>query len=320
MRKKGCLGCSFPLLLGIGIFLLAITVLGFITGSIGRSIFGEIGPTWLQVPQPHPELPPEALFHIGFFPITNTMITAWISIILIILLSYFAFRKMKLVPSGLQAVMEYVFGSLLNFCTSVAGEKNGRRFFPVVASIFIFIIINAWVSLLPFYGDALYAIEADGGHVPLLRGANTDINLTLALAVFAFVSIEYFGLKDLGVTHYLGKFVRIGQLRKGFRLLFSGKLKTAFGALFFGVIDFAVGILETFSEFIRIISFSFRLFGNMLAGEILLLITAFLIPMAFAIPFYGLEVLFSFVQALIFAGLTLVFMTLAVAIHSEGPE
>jgi F-type H+-transporting ATPase subunit a len=319
MKKKGCLGCSFPIVIGLLVFVIALTVVGFISGSIGRSILGNIGPSWLQVPNPQPELPPEAILHIGSFPITNTMITAWISIILIILLSYFAFRRPKLVPTGLQKVMEYVYGSLLNFCVSVAGEKNGRRFFPVVATIFIFVITNAWISLLPFYGNSIGFHEGEK-FIPLLRGANTDLNLTLAIAFFSFFCIEYFGFKDLGFIGYGKKFVRLGQIKKGLVSLFSGKTKSAFGTIFFGLIDLVVGGLEALSEFIRIVSFSFRLFGNMMAGEILLLVTAFLIPMVFAIPFYGLEFLFSFVQALIFGGLTLVFMTVAVSSHDDEHE
>jgi len=318
VQKRGCLGCSFPLLVIIGIISIAITVLGFISGSIGRKIFGNIGPEILQIPNPEPHLPPGHLFNIGGFTVTNTMITAWISIVILIVLSYLAFRKPKLVPSGIQAVMEYIFGSLLDFCQGIAGEKNGRRFFPVVATIFVFVLMNAWISLLPFYGDAIYA-AVHGEHITLFRGANTDLNVTLSLAVFSFLSIEFFGFKDLGLG-YIGKFIRLGQIKKGIVTLFTGKVKSALGLIFFGAIDFAVGMLESLSEFIRIISFSFRLFGNMMAGEILLLVTAFLVPMVFSIPFYGLELLFSFVQALIFAALTLVFMTMAVSSHAEEHE
>jgi F-type H+-transporting ATPase subunit a len=313
--KRGCLGCSFPLVIVFGVVLVALTVLGFITGAIGSSILGNIGPSWLHVASPEPHLPAHTLFQVGSFLITNTMITAWISIIVIIVLSFIAFRRPKLVPKGLQTLMEFIFGSLLSFCESVAGEKNGRRFFPVVATLFIFVIFNAWLGLLPFYGDSIIVTQG-GVQYPLLREANTDLNLPLALAIFSFVATEYFGLKDLGLG-YLKKFVRFGQVSKGVRQLFAGKVKPAMGSLFFGAIDVVVGALEALSEVIRIVSFSFRLFGNMTAGEILLLITAFLIPMVFAIPFYGLELLFSFVQALIFGGLTLVFMTVAVSSHDD---
>ncbi len=317
MPKRGCLGCSFPLIIGIGIIVFALTIVGILTGSIGTKLLGRsVGPEWLHVPAPQVELPPEALFSIGAFHVTNTMITAWITIILIIVLSYLAFRRPKLVPSGLQALMEAVFGVLLGFCTGVCGEKNGRRFFPVMATIVIFVVINAWLNLLPVFGSAFYLIEGEK-HIPLLRGANTDLNVTLALAIFSFIAVEYYGIKDLGLFRYLKKFVRLGQLKNGFILLFSGKVKSAFGALFFGILDAFVGFLETISEFIRLISFSFRLFGNMIAGEILLLVLAFLVPLTLATPFYGLEAFIGLLQGFVFGFLTLIFINLAVTSHEE---
>jgi len=159
-------------------------------------------------------------------------------------------------------------------------------------------------------------VEGDK-HIPLLRGANTDLNVTLALALFSFIAVEYYGIRDLGLTRYLKKFIRLGQLKQGLGLLFSGKVKSAFGALFFGILDAFVGLLETLSEFIRLISFSFRLFGNMLAGEILLLVLAFLVPLTLATPFYGFELLIGLLQAFVFGYLTLIFINLAVTSHEE---
>lgn len=312
MQKKGCLGCSFPVIIAVSVIGIILVIFGLITGPIGSSLLGNIGPSWLKVPTPSPELPSEDIFNIAGFSIRNTMVTAWISIVLIVLFSYFGFRRMKSIPSGLQSVVEYIFGSLLNFCVGVAGEKDGRRFFPVVATIFIFVIVNAWLSLLPFYGASI-----EIGGVPLLRAANTDVNVPLAIAFFSFVSVEFYGIKSLGFLKYAQKFLRLEQVKHGFGLLFKGKILSAFGAFFFGFIDVFVGALEGLSELIRIVSFTFRLFGNMLAGEILLLIAAFLIPFIVPVIFYGLEVLVGFIQALIFGGLTLVFLTLAVAGHSE---
>jgi F-type H+-transporting ATPase subunit a len=315
--KRGCLGCSFPLVIGIGIIVIALTIIGFLTGSIGTKVLGRsIGPEWLHVPIPQIELKPENIFHIGEFPITNTMLTGWISIVLIIILSYLAFRRPKLVPSGIQALMETAYGALLSFCVELAGEKNGRRFFPVMATIVIFIVINAWLNLLPIYGSALYVLE-EGKKLPLLRGANTDLNVTLALAIFSFIAVEYYGIKELGLSRYLKKFIRLGQLKQGFSLLLAGKIKSAMGTLFFGALDAFVGLLETLSEFIRLISFSFRLFGNMLAGEILLLILAFLVPLTLATPFYAFELLIGLLQAFVFGYLTLIFINLAVTGHEE---
>jgi F-type H+-transporting ATPase subunit a len=299
------------------LILVLYTLLG---GPIGSKLLDTLVgrhfdlPTWLQVPSPEPELPAEALFQIGSFPITNSNITAWISIIVIVLLSFFAFRRMKIVPSGLQGVMEFIFVSLLNFCQSVAGEKNGRRFFPVVATIFLFVLFNAFMGLIPGYGSLI--VHEHGKLVPFLRPANTDVNVPLAIALFSFVAVEYFGLRTLGIG-YLRKFINTRQFGKGLGNLVRGKIKPALGGLFFGAIDIFVGLLEGLSEFIRIVSFTFRLFGNMTAGEILLLMIGFLVPLVVSLPFYALELVVGFVQSLIFGGLTLVFMTLAVASHDE---
>ena len=314
MPKKGCLGCSFPIIVGVFLVFLVLFIIGFIVGPLGRSMLGDLGlPSWLAVPRPDPKLPAEVVFHLFGFPITNSILGAWLTIIVLVVFSYAVTRRLKLIPARLQSMFEFALGSLLNFCQSVAGEKNGRRFFPVVATIFLFVAFNAWLSLIPGFGS-IEIINAEGEHVHLLRGANTDINMPLALALVSFVFVEYFGLRSLGFR-YLGKFFNVGQFFRGLGQLLRGRLRAGLSGLFTGAIDIFVGILEAMSEFIRIVSFTFRLFGNMTAGEILLLIAAFLIPWVFALPFYGLELLVGFVQALIFGGLTLVFFTLAVVHH-----
>jgi len=315
--KRRGLSRSLPVLIGI-LFLFILFVVGFISGPLGASLFGDLGlPSWLSVPRPEPKLPAEEVFQLFGFPITNTLLAAWFTIIVLIVIFFAATRKIKLIPSRLQTLLEFAIGGLLSFCQSVAGEKNGRRFFPIVATIFLFVLLNAWLSLIPGFGS-IEVITAEGEHVHLLRGANTDINVPLALALVSFVFVEYFGLRSHGLR-YLGKFINVGQFFRSLGQLFRGKFKAGLSGLFNGVIDIFVGILETLSELIRIVSFTFRLFGNMTAGEILLLIAAFLVPWVMVLPFYGLELLVGFVQALIFAGLTLVFVTIAVTPHHAEP-
>lgn len=314
MPKRRLLGCSFPVLVGILVVFLALFVVGFVSGPLGKSMLGELLPGWLSVPRPHPELPAEEVFHLFGFPITNSIVGAWFTIIVLVGVSYAVTHRLKLIPARLQSAFEFALGSLLNFCQSVAGEKNGRRFFPIVATIFLFVIMNAWLSLLPGFGSIVIT-GPEGETVHLLRGANTDINMPLALALMSFVFVEYFGIRSLGGFRYLSKFINVGQFFRSMSQLFRGRLRAGISGIFTGVIDIFVGVLETLSEFIRIISFTFRLFGNMTAGEILLLVAAFLIPWVFALPFYGLELLVGFVQALIFSGLTLVFLTIAVSPH-----
>ncbi len=301
-------------LFSIAGILFLLFVVGFISGPLGKSLFGDLGlPGWLSIPRPDPRLPAEAVFHLFSFPVTNSILATWLTIVVLVGMFYTATRKVKLIPSRWQSLLELVIERLLSFCQSVAGEKNGRRFFPVIATIFLFVLVNAWTSLLPGFGS-IFVTGSEGEAVHLLRGANTDINLPLALALISFVFVEYFGIRSLGFR-YLGKFINVGQLFRSTGQLLRGRFKAGLGGLFTGFIDVFVGILEGLSELIRIVSFTFRLFGNMTAGEILLLIVAFLVPWVLALPFYGLELLVGFVQALIFAGLTLVFVTLAVTSH-----
>ena len=316
MPKRGCLGCSFPVLIGIFVVFLVLMVISLLSGALGSSFFGDLGlPSWLTVPKPHLQLPAEVVFHLFGFPITNTILATWLSIIVLVGIAYAVTHRIRLIPSRLQSLLEFAIEWMLNLCKDVAGEKNGRRFFPIVTTIFLFVLMNAWLSLLPGFGS-IFVTGAEGEPVHLLRGANTDINMPLALALISFVVVEYLGIRSLGF-HYFGKFLRMGQFFRGIGQLFRGKLRAGFVGLFNGAIDIFVGMLEALSEFVRIISFTFRLFGNMTGGEILILMMLFLAPWVLAIPFYGLELLIGFVQALIFGGLTLVFATIAVTPH-EG--
>jgi len=313
--KRGFLGFSSPILIGVLLVILVLFLVSLVGGALGSSLFGDLGlPSWLSVPQPHPELPAGVVFHLLGFPITNSIIAAWLSIIVLVGISYAVTRRLKLIPTRVQSMLESALGWLLNFCQDVAGEKNGRRFFPVVATIFLFVIANAWLSLIPGFGSILIT-NAEGKVVELFRGANTDINLPLALALISFIFVEYWGIKSVGLFRYLRKFINTGRFFGAIGQIFRGKVKAGFAGLFNGAVDIFVGVLEALSELVRIISFTFRLFGNMTGGEILLLMMLFLVPFILAIPFYGLELLIGFVQALIFAGLTLVFATIAVTHH-----
>jgi F-type H+-transporting ATPase subunit a len=310
-KKRGCLGCSFPVLIVITVVALGIIVIGFLAGPIGKSIIGDIGlPSWLSVPSPEPHLPAPVLFHVFGLPITNTILAGWITVIFLVIVSWLISRRMKLVPGRLQAAFEFVLGWIYDFCKSVAGEENGRKFFPVICTIFLFVAFNAWLSLIPGFGSITI-----GDH-ELIRGANTDINTPLAIALVSFVFVEFYGLKTLGIK-YLRKFVNMGGLFGSIGNVFKGKVKKGLTGLFSGFIDIFVGLLETLSELIRIVSFTFRLFGNMTAGEILILVAAFLVPMAVDWLVYGLEIFIGFIQALVFSGLTLAFVSMAVASHEE---
>jgi F-type H+-transporting ATPase subunit a len=315
--KRKILGITMPVWAIIAVFIIILSVISLLAGAVGSSIVGDIGlPDWLIIDQPHPELPPGEVFNLLGMPVTNTMIGAWMSILVLGLLFWAATRKMKIVPGRLQTFAEFIIGWLLNFCTDIAGEKNGRRFFPIVATIFLFVIANAWLSLLPGYGSILVT-DTHGEAVHLFRGANTDINLPLALALVSFVMVEFWGVRAIGVTKYLKKFFNFSPLISSIRNVFAGKVKQGLSGMFEGVIRAFIGMIELLSEFVRILSFTFRLFGNMTGGEILLLMIAYMAPFVILIPLYGLELLVGFIQALIFGGLTLVFAMIAVTPHAE---
>lgn len=316
MAKKGCLGCSFPLAIGIIIIVIALLVVGFISGALGKAIIGETSLSEsVAIETPHIQLPAEAIFHVGSFPITNTLITSWITIIVLVGLSYAVTHRIKLIPSRLQTLVEFAIEWMLNLCIEVAGEKNGRRFFPVITTIFLFVLINAWMNLIPGYGSIL--AHVNGHEIHFLRGANTDINVPLAISIISFSFVLYQGIKAFGVR-FFKTFFNYDRFFKGHAKLFKGKIKSGFADIGFGIIDGFVGFLELISFIFRLFSFTFRLFGNMTGGEILLVMMIFLIPWVVAIPFYTLELLIGIVQAVIFAGLTLVFATVAITPHEDG--
>jgi F-type H+-transporting ATPase subunit a len=282
-----------------------------------------------KVALPAIEIAAEPVFQVAGFSVTNTLLAGWISMLVLILLAYFGTRRMTLVPTGLQNFLETVVEAFLGLVENMAGHKWGRRFFPIVMTIFLFLLISNWMGMLPFYGSVGHLIPVHEGKVgyqvnaltegigiltgvkaehgaegymlaPFLRSAATDLNLPLALALISVVMTQVFGVRSLGLR-YFGKFVNV-NFKHG---------------VFNGIIGIIVGFFELVSETAKIISFTFRLFGNIFAGEILLGVLAFLIPYLISIPFYGLELFVGAIQALVFAALTLVFFTLAVKGHDH---
>jgi F-type H+-transporting ATPase subunit a len=312
MKSGGCL----KILLFFFIPVLVLFGVGFAFGPLGSSFLGTKPPSIFQLPKPTVDLPAEPVFHIGHFGVTNTLIASWFTILVLAVLSFTLTRKMKLIPGKRQAMAEAIVEGLLNFVENVAGKKHAKALFTGVATIFLYVISNAYLALLPFFGS-IGILEHDGKFAPLFRGANTDLNVPFSIAIMSFIFVETWGMRALGVSHYLSEFINVRQMGHGFKELMSGHVKTAVMDIVFGFISLFVGVLEIFSHLMRMLSFTFRLFGNMTAGEILILVSSFLIPLVFTIPFYGLELLIGLIQALIFSGLTLVFGTIAVSPHEE---
>jgi len=311
----------------LGIVILALFLTSFVMGPLGSKLFNIEVPKELQISKLHVVLPSEAMFHVGEFKITNTLISSWITIILLCVFFFFATRKMKMIPGRLQSFAEVVVNGIHNTIEGVAGPKNVRTFFPIVTTIFLYVVTNALLALVPLWGT-WGPVEhiTEGSHtysitVPFLRAANTDVNLTLSIALVSFLFIEYLGFSRIGPLKYMDSFFQFSSLGKAFGDLFKGNWKAFLSGLAFGFINIYVGLLEILSHFIRIVSFTFRLFGNMTAGEILLGVMTFLVAFIAPVPFYGLETLVGFLQAMIFAGLTLVFGLMAVTSHhEEGAE
>jgi len=214
-------------------------------------------------------------------------------------------RNMKLVPTGLQNFLELIVEAAANFIEDPAGKKHGRWFFSVCTTIFLFVVANAWVSLIP--GFETISINGE----PFLRNANTDLNVPAALAMVSFIFVEYWGFKAKGAS-YLKTFFHFGPLWQALKLIFTGNFKAGAGGLLNGFVAIFAGLLEILSHLIRMVSFTFRLFGNMTAGMILVMIMLFLVPWVLPTIFYGMEAFFGFVQAMIFGGLTLGFACAAV--------
>lgn len=247
---------------------------------------------------------PEPIFSISGFPITNTtMITVFISVF-IIMVSFFMSSRLKMVPTGLQNVLESVLEGLFKMVDGITGNrKQTHKFFPLVATIFIFVILANWIEVIPGLGTVGVREMHHGKEVvvPFIRSASADLNITIAIALVSVFATQFIGIAFLGWREHLSKY-------------FVNPFKAPY------VIGTFVGLLEFIGEFAKIISFSFRLFGNIFAGEALLLVSLFLIPKFYNIlplPFLFLELFVGFIQALVFSMLTLVFMKSATISHSD---
>ncbi|MBV9691150.1 MAG: F0F1 ATP synthase subunit A [Ktedonobacteraceae bacterium] len=275
------------------------------------------------------KLAPDVIFHIGAFPVTNTLLCTWIVTIVLAALFFSATRRRDLIPSGLQNLMEWVVEFLLGLVENVTGkDEQGKRraktFFPLVATLFIFILLANLIDVFPgvdtlgavdtavlaqmhmtsAYGPFLFGAISNAV-IPWVRPATTDLNLTFAMALVTVVTSQVVGFSTLGPGEHLSKYFN-------FRSLFKFNFE--------GFIEFFVGLLDIVSELARVISLAFRLFGNIFAGSVVLAVFAFLLPFLADVVFIPFEIFVAFVQALIFSLLTLVFLQMATIGHAPEPE
>lgn len=257
----------------------------------------------------------EPITHLGDFAITNSLMTSWIAVGIIILLSVAIRIKLKIIPKGIQNVFEALIEQALKLADQVTNDRKlSLKIFPLVFTIFIFILINNWLGIIPGVGS-IGLIETAHGEsvfVPFLRGATADINTTLALAIFAVIGSNIFGIAMIGLWNTFNKYFNI-------RILFSifTKVRHEPTILFTAPITFAVGLIELVGEFAKVASLSFRLFGNVFAGEVLLASMSAILAFALPVPFIFLEIAVGVIQALIFSMLTLVYFTIAATNHEE---
>src|SRR3989344_3344390 len=237
----------------------------------------------------------EKLFSLGALPITNAFLIGILVSALLMILGTRLAKNLSSVPKGLQNVVEVMFEALLDLVESVTQDKKqARQFFPLIATIFLFVLLSNWAGLLPGLGTVGLAHEHEGHAtiIPFLRSTSADLNFTLALSLITVTTVQFTGIAALGAVRYAKKFL-VSPFHKPY------------------VIGTMVGVLELVSEIGKTISFTFRLFGNVFAGEVLLTVMLHLVPFLLPLPFLFLEVFVGFIQAVVFAMLTLVFLKMA---------
>lgn len=237
----------------------------------------------------------EALFNLGPLPVTNSLLATWLGLLVIVGLAVAATRNARLIPHGVQNVVEAGLEALLNLIEQVTQDRRkAEQFLPFLATFFLFILVMNWMELIPGFGSLIL------GQTPLLRSANTDLNTPLALALISVIGTQLAGIATLGFFKHASHYI-------------------SFKPTLEGAIGFFVGLLHIIGEVARILSFSFRLFGNIFAGEVLLIVIGFLVPYVLPVPFYAMELFVGAIQALVFTMLTLVFLVTATTdTHAEA--
>lgn len=258
----------------------------------------------------HISIKAETLFHVLGLPITNSLLASILILALFSIVAFLFYTQSHKKSSSFVFFIRFIVNKIYGLFESIFKEKTDK-YFPLVASFFLIILLSNWIGLLPGVGSVLLVKneiareevqmepyqeavqeESHSEAIPLLRAGTADLNTTIALALVSVVLIQIYGIKELGFGAYIKKFIN-----------------------FSNPIDFFSGILEIVSEFSKIISFAFRLFGNIFAGEVLLAVIAFLIPVLASFPFLMLEIFVGFIQAIVFSMLTAVFINMAIAKH-----
>lgn len=261
----------------------------------------------------HIQLAPEILFEIAGFPVTNVLLWMVFITIALVIVSLLIVRNLKFVPGLWQNIFEVLFEGGWDFIrTTVGSEKKTSRLFPLVFTLFIFILVCNLFVFIP--GQAALFLEHGESRIPVFRAVMSDYGLIFMMTMVTVITAQIVAIIASGPFGYIGRFFNFKGVKEFFVLLFKGKF--TFGALFQGFLDFFLGLMELVGELAKIFSLSFRLFGNIFAGEVLAMVMFFLAPFIMPLPFLFLALLAAFVQAFVFSVLTLVFINMASEIET----
>ncbi len=259
----------------------------------------------------------EPVAHIGTFQITNALVTSWVSVFIIVLAVFIMRLKIKEIPKGFQNFFEWLMEGALDLCDQVTNSRAiSVKAFPLAFSIFIFILVNNWIGLLPLGGFGIIEHGPEGASfIPFLRSGTADVNTTLAIALISVVSANIFGIISIGLWKTFNKYVNLKALGSIFT-----KVRHEPMVIIVAPVTFFVGLIEFVGEFTKVLSLAFRLFGNVFAGEVLLLAMGAIFAYGLPLPFMFLEVFVGVIQALIFPVLVMVYFTIAASDHDEHEE
>jgi F-type H+-transporting ATPase subunit a len=256
----------------------------------------------------------EPIVHFKNFTLTNSLITGWISVAIIVLISLVLRMKIKEIPGKIQNIFEVVFEGALSVCDQVTNDRSlSLRIFPFAISVFFFILLNNWLGILPLGAFGLLESGEHGlAFIPIIRGGTADINTTLALAVLSVLGANLFGVFSIGAWKTFNKYLNLKALGEIFK-----KIKKEPTIILVAPITFMVGLFEIIGEMAKMASLSFRLFGNVFAGEVLLASIAALVAYIVPIPFLFLEIFVGIIQAFIFSILSVVYFTIGASDHDH---
>jgi F-type H+-transporting ATPase subunit a len=316
------------------------TIIGLAVVVLGALFFDFKMPVVSVAAEKIPSLAGDGYWNVAGFYITNAVFTSWVVTLLIIVGIFFGTRNMKLVPTGFQNFVEAIFETLYNLTENIAGPERAKKFYAIPIAIFIYVIISNWFGLLPFVpaigvcypdyhddGATTEQVEnytlpstCDAGYhvVPFFRSPSADLNNTLMLALFTQIAAQIYGFAALGFGGYLSRYFVFDGIKAAFGPDAHGNARSfgsMMGQLALGLIDMAVGLLELLGEFNKVIAYTFRLFGNIFAGEVMLIIITFLVPLGLTSLLVGFEIFVGFIQAFVFYILSVAFYTVVTTPH-----